>query len=510
MHDTVDAGGDHSKHSLMRASIFQFTFLGVTSFFLACTSDDKKGAGMDDAAETGDEDPTTDETGDEVDDEIEGAPQRLQYVNYVSEAGVEFPRWVRDTELGLDCQAQSTAEGYACLPYGASDTLADEACTTPGVVLSDECDEPQEYYSVRDRTANRGCDGLGVVRAMKRGALVDDGRRFETSGDMCIESAYEPSLFSMYVVEPEPLSTFVELERHSQGDGEKTTDGYLSESGFFLPTSLSLNGTPCRIIEVGDELRCLPSATQVFGGAYFADSTCETPAAGVFGYPESCEAPAFVAITQSSDEACPTRTTTYFELGSRLPEDGLYQQAGMCLVSSIPEFAGYPLGDEVSPESFPLIEETHVGEGRLRRVERRFADQPDSTPFVPTFAWDEERGAHCWFTEFQDGTIACLPSNVRVVNSSSALFADAECSRALTYNDLCQPAEFAYEFVDVGDCGGGVATLYEFGARFVENTHFVRTDTGCEEVDSTGVDDLFELTEVEPSSAVPVAVRGVP
>jgi hypothetical protein len=341
------------------------------------------------------------------------------------------------------------------------------------------------------------------------GTQNDTGVRF--NDDSCYESAYEPGQYSLYELEAVATDEFAPLRVEA---AESQSSGYQTlmlrgDDGAFAPLTLAIDGQACQLVVIDGSPRCLASSQVIGSGSQFADAQCTEQVAAAWFANEDCVEPAHALVyTTDPNDSCNTLVKVREVVGRVDVDSPLYLTSGdACSESGQASSPAtyYVLGDEAAAQDLPELSRTLIGEGRLQRIEYRFAASDGAGPGYPVGIYDSQLEQDCYVARFADGVLRCMPNSAVYVSSSSP-FADPDCTERVTpIHDCLRDPRPTVGYLPVPlECSiaaAPIAEVYEFGAEHTTEI-YQQTATGCEAVARQDDYSYFSTSPVDPNAVL--------
>lgn len=396
---------------------------------------------------------------------------------------VRFERFF-DTKRNETCTFMETADGeYRCLPTWTAAKYADSSCGKPTVAHLSTCGADTRY-------AVATVGSTGCARQFRPSAIypigdVSEGETYDKLVDGRCEPR-PPAEETRRVLGPEiPFTEFVKATVVTANVTEDlAVERLVAEDGSELTLDRQIDRTrdaKCSIWRVGapdaESIACLPKVAYAFEKmAPWANASCTEPAAQSFT-PEGCPAGEVIARESliGEDDLCgPYRRLTVHERGAELAT--IYEGAECTSAKPWPDTRFFSVGPELPVASFPAIEETLFGEGRLRVV----AFAKAGIPLGTSDFLDTGSKSRCAAASFTDGKLYCVPRETRP-SSPTQFFKDPSCLQPVYVDGPCHPVTVLIDGDPTCDGAGHDTTVTPLGAPFELATYYMKSET-CEPI----------------------------
>jgi hypothetical protein len=245
-----------------------------------------------------------------------------------------------------------------------------------------------------------------------------------------------------------------------------------------------------------DTFACIPE-DRAYVEVYFADDTCQTPAAFHPGYAQQVCGREPTIVQNSS----PFFTDGYFEIGKQLSGTVYRQDGPVCDVYDAPAELGatfYAVGKEVPFSDFPPLSLQTEGASRVRVNVLRGAD---GELISREELYDTELKAVCGVALASDGQPHCVPRTPYSVN----VYADVNCETALFSVGASEVAPPSGTFMTAAAPGGGEA-VFKLGAKIATPKQaFQRNGLDCQSTTLLDGQDYYAMTTLAPAELAEVA-----
>jgi hypothetical protein len=334
-----------------------------------------------------------------------------------------------DSELEFDCFFVPDETGVErCFPrqYLSRSTYADADCTRR--VLLDgsagTCASLRYPYVVLEEG---GCSYRGF-RVGKE--LPQSTPLFYSDGTSCKPSPQSEAI-PIYEVEEVPSERFVGMQRAQRPRApglearvREGDDGSWQIMGYFDP----VREAACSDLFIGFDppSKCVPTHASA---SQFADSTCQTRIASV--HPTACnvERPTAIIDARVDVDSCPTALSFELYEIEAIRETSAYEvdDAGACVVKSLPPRESYVQGAAIDASTLPTLETLVVGTGAVRSLFSGFGGVPYAPIAYRHTGLLDEAGGECLPFRFPDGSLRCVPTSFSHATSTALAYEDASC-----------------------------------------------------------------------------------
>lgn len=495
------------------AGVFGFG-LGSVVVVAACSSDDVERAPAD-GGPSGDPDaspPSDAPTGTPLVSYRSGRRLRAE----VMRAGdaTRFEEFF-DVERNETCSFwETTPSEYRCLPRWTVAKYADATCGTPAAAHLSSCIRDVAYAAVTvapsDCTVQHHVVAIHPVGAAAEGDTYEkliDGPCTPVSAEGMERRALGPAIpltaFVKATSAPVNVTADLAVERLFGEDGSELTRDRLVDRTRDAGCGTWVIGAPSTPSTPGTtSIACVPApAVQAFAeSGPWANATCDAPAGRAFA-PAGCAAgPVVVRHFEIDGGACgPRRIRTLHERGAALTT---IHSGTECLPASPrPGEDFFAVGPELPATTFPIIDETLFGTGRLQvKAYAKAGVELGTSSF-----YDASSKSTCVPVRFTDGKLRCV--GAARYNVLGDRFKDPSCLQRIYLESPCDTPTMLIDG-DPGCDGAGLdVNVRPLGAPFELTTYYVKSETTCDPIPNDGLAAYDVLAPVPASEQLVEVTR---